>query len=74
MEDIYYRVFLPQTGKFYHFITLSRLIQYFTSNELDSLINYHKADIDVILNAEVVGSISLERVYQSLFNFEKVPV
>ena len=74
-DDLKLRVFLPTTGKFYDFTCVSRMIRFFTSNEIQSILQQEeKCDcgyVDVILNAEVVGSISFQRCYNALFIFEK---
>ena len=77
-DDLKFRVFLPATGKFYDFGSISKMVGHFTPNEVQSLLqqdeNCDGKHVDVILSAEVVGSISFQKCYYALFNFEREPV
>ncbi len=75
MEDIRYRVQFSQNGKFYHFTSLSELMNHFTAKELMSMMKEEeksltKTSVAVVLNSEVIGRVSLNKIFLNLF---KVP-
>ncbi len=75
MEDVRYRVVDPANGKFQHFTTLNNMMNHFTGRELISMMKNEessatKTDIAVVLNSEVVGYVSMSKVFNNLFKPE----
>lgn len=75
MEEIRFRVTCPASGKLIHFTSLSRLISYFSPNELLQMLEDEeksslKRSVTVVLNSEVIGYVSLDKVYNNLFVIE----
>ena len=75
MEEIKYRVICPASGKFMHFTSLNKLIDCFTAKELMAMMKKEessptKTHVAVILNSEVIGYVSLNKIFNNLFKVE----
>ncbi len=75
MEEIRYSITCPASGKLMHFTSLNKLIDCFTAKELMAMMKEEensslKTDVRVVLNSEVIGSVSLNKIFLNLFKVE----